>query len=95
MRTLLAALVGVLLAGDLLHAQRSPYKDWARLQLEALGGGDDLRPQRRRNARTSPGRVRMGHDDRIDDEAAAAHAACKPRRMPPCRLMATSACSGT
>jgi hypothetical protein len=37
----------------------------------------------------------MGHDDRIDDEAAAAHAACKPRRMPPCRLMATSACSGT
>jgi hypothetical protein len=65
MRTLLAALVGVLLAGDLLHAQRSPYKDWARLQLEALGGRHAPRVTVRTATGEKTGKLRAAEPDRL------------------------------
>jgi hypothetical protein len=65
MRTLLAALVGVLLAGDLLHAQRSPYKDWARLQLEALGGRHAPRVTVRTATAEKTGKLRAAEPPRM------------------------------
>jgi hypothetical protein len=49
-RTLLTALAGVLLAVNSLYAQRSPYRDWTGLQIEAQG-----RHARRVTVRTATG----------------------------------------